>query len=134
MLGTVNGVAVGDDSVNDTFSGVVLPRPDSLAENYNFGERPAADGGVQPGQTATIGFWQNKNGQNLIKALNGGLDRDATGQLAGRHVPEHVRGRRRGQQPGRQDQRPGRRVLQDAVRAHRRRPLPAAARRRWTPR
>ena len=24
------------------------------------------------GQTATIGFWQNNNGQNLIKSLNGG--------------------------------------------------------------
>ena len=71
-LGTVNGVTVGNASVNDTFSGVVLPRPASLAENYNFGERPAANGGVTAGQTATIGFWQNKNGQNLIKSLNGG--------------------------------------------------------------
>lgn len=24
------------------------------------------------GQTATIGYWQNKNGQNLLKSLNGG--------------------------------------------------------------
>ncbi len=39
--------------------------------NYNFGER--IDGGeLTTGQTATIGFWQNKNGQNLIKSLNGG--------------------------------------------------------------
>ena len=72
ILGTVNGVAVGNNSVNDTFYGVVLPRPNSLAENYNFGERPVAASPVQHGQTATIGFWQNKNGQNLIKALNGG--------------------------------------------------------------
>jgi hypothetical protein len=71
-LGLVNGVSVGDSSVNDTFNGVVLPRPGSLAENYNFGERPPAEGQVVEGQTATIGFWQNKNGQNLIKALNGG--------------------------------------------------------------
>ncbi len=68
----VNGVVVGNASVNDTFSAVVLPRPGSLAENYNFGERPSADGDVTCGQTATIGFWQNKNGQNLIKSLNGG--------------------------------------------------------------
>jgi len=50
----------------------VLPQPDSDGQNYNFGERPLADGQVQSGQTATIGFWQNKNGQNLIKSLNGG--------------------------------------------------------------
>lgn len=72
ILGMVNGVAVGDTSVNDTFSGVVLPRPNSLAENYNFAERPPADGAVEQGQTAPIGYWQNKNGQNLIHSLNGG--------------------------------------------------------------
>lgn len=70
--GTVNGATVGDASVDDAFSALVLPGPGSLAENYNFGERPPSDGGVTAGQTATIGFWQNKNGQNLIKALNGG--------------------------------------------------------------
>ena len=32
------------------------------------------DGAVVPGQTATIGFWQNKNGQQLITSLNGGED------------------------------------------------------------
>jgi hypothetical protein len=40
--------------------------------NYNYGERPAATGPAQPGQTATIGFWNNKKGQALILALNGG--------------------------------------------------------------
>jgi hypothetical protein len=40
--------------------------------NYNFGERPPAGGSVQHGQTAGIGFWNNRNGQALIKALNGG--------------------------------------------------------------
>jgi hypothetical protein len=71
-LGTVNGVAVGSNAVNDTFSGVVFPRPGSTAENYNFGDRQVSEGGVSAGQTAAIGFWQNKNGQNLISALNGG--------------------------------------------------------------
>ncbi len=42
--------------------------------NYNFAERPVAGGEVAAGQTATIGFWQNKNGQKLLKALNGGSD------------------------------------------------------------
>jgi uncharacterized delta-60 repeat protein len=37
--------------------------------NYNFGEQPAATGPVQKGQTAGIGFWNNKNGQALIKSL-----------------------------------------------------------------
>src|SRR5207248_2106192 len=34
--------------------------------------RPATTGTAVAGQTATIGFWQNKNGQNLILSLNGG--------------------------------------------------------------
>ena len=42
------------------------------AMNYNYGEEPAATGPVQKGQTAGIGFWNNKNGQALINALNGG--------------------------------------------------------------
>jgi uncharacterized delta-60 repeat protein len=42
------------------------------AMNYNYGERPAATGSIKRGQTAGIGFWNNKNGQALIKALNGG--------------------------------------------------------------
>lgn len=71
-LGTVNGTPSGDATVNDQFSGIRLPQPGSDGVNYNFGERPAAGGQVSTGQTATIGFWQNKNGQALIKALNGG--------------------------------------------------------------
>ena len=71
-LGTVNGVVTGDASVSDQFSGIILPHPGSDGVNYNFGERPAAGGQVSTGQTATIGFWQNKNGQALINALNGG--------------------------------------------------------------
>jgi PKD repeat protein len=62
VLGTVNGVTVGNDAVNDVFSAVVLGRPGSLAENYNFGERVLSDGSVVAGQTATIGFWKKKNG------------------------------------------------------------------------
>jgi hypothetical protein len=71
-LGTVNGAAAGSAAINDTFSAVVLAQGGSVAENYNFGERPATTGGVAPGLTATIGYWQNPNGQNLIRSLNGG--------------------------------------------------------------
>ncbi|MBN2295619.1 MAG: hypothetical protein JXM70_24525, partial [Pirellulales bacterium] len=73
-LGTVNEVLTGDATVNDQFTGIMLPRPGSDGVNYNFGERPSADSSVTAGQAATIGFWQNKHGQALIKALNGGPD------------------------------------------------------------
>jgi len=73
VLGTINGVYVGSAAVNDTFSGIVIPHGGVLAENYNFGERAPTTGTVAAGQTATIGFWQNKRGQNLIQALNGGV-------------------------------------------------------------
>jgi hypothetical protein len=36
------------------------------------GEQPATSNPIQRGQTAGIGFWNSKNGQALIKALNGG--------------------------------------------------------------
>ena len=71
-LGTVNGITTGNASMNDQFSGIVLGSPESDAVNYNFGERPLPGSPVQSGQTAGIGFWQNKHGQNLIKSLNGG--------------------------------------------------------------
>ena len=69
-LGTVGGVYVGAAG-NDVLSGVVLAAG-QRAENYNFGERPAATGLNVSGQAAGIGFWQNKNGQKLLYALNGG--------------------------------------------------------------
>ena len=63
----VDGVV--DPVEGDKFSGIVLAAG-SQGVNYNFGER--VDGGqLSTGQTATIGFWQNKNGQALIKSLNG---------------------------------------------------------------
>ena len=43
------------------------------AMNNNYGEQPVATGGVRNDQTASIGFWNNKRGQALIKALNGGV-------------------------------------------------------------
>jgi hypothetical protein len=61
---------VVDPNGNDAFSGIELVAG-SQGVNYNFGER--MDGGQLPGDgvTATIGFWQNKNGQALIESLNG---------------------------------------------------------------
>jgi hypothetical protein len=66
------GTLGGNNSANDVISGIVVALPGSVGENYNFGERPLAGGGTSAGQTATIGFWQNNNGQALIESLNGG--------------------------------------------------------------
>jgi len=51
------------------------------ALNYNFAERPGSTGAVHSGQTAGIGFWNNKHGQGLIKALNGGGTQGTSTQL-----------------------------------------------------
>jgi parallel beta-helix repeat protein len=74
-----DGYAQGIDSVG-TAGGSLAGTDEFLVSlaagvhglNYNFGERPANGGAVQHGQTAGIGFWNNKNGQALIKSLNGG--------------------------------------------------------------
>jgi uncharacterized repeat protein (TIGR01451 family) len=71
VVGTVDGLTTGIVSANDVFSEIVLDEA-SVGENYNFGERPSAEGDVVAGQTATIGYWQNKNGQALLESLNGG--------------------------------------------------------------
>jgi hypothetical protein len=65
-VGTAGGSLVATDQL------LVPLAPEANGLNYNFGEQPTATGPVQKGQTAGIGFWNNKNGQALIKALNGG--------------------------------------------------------------
>jgi hypothetical protein len=67
-LGTGGGSIVENDRFCDIQIG---NRQDFF--NYNFGERPLAGSGVQQGQSASIGFWQNKNGQSLIKSFNGNV-------------------------------------------------------------
>jgi hypothetical protein len=64
------GTAGGALAAPDQFLVTLGPGIDGL--NYNFGERPAAGGSVQHGQAATIGFWNNRNGQALIRAFDGG--------------------------------------------------------------
>lgn len=74
-VGTAGGVY---DAVDRAFEEISL-QGDQLGVNYNFGERPTAGSAVAHGQTATIGFWQNKNGQALIKAFDdGGLNGTST--------------------------------------------------------
>lgn len=80
-LGTAGGI-VGEDQ----FTGIALSSGiDGL--NYNFGERPLAGSAVARGQTATIGFWQNKNGQNLLKALNGSANSTQLGDWLAATMP-----------------------------------------------
>jgi hypothetical protein len=64
--GNFGGTAVlnGDGSSAGTISGIVLPGCNNCAVNYNFGELS-----ICKGLTATIGFWHNCNGQNLIKSF-----------------------------------------------------------------
>ncbi len=63
------GTAGGTLSATDQFFVTLAQGTNGL--NYNFGEQPQGTGPVQKGQTATIGFWNNKNGQALINSFNG---------------------------------------------------------------
>ncbi|NQU75377.1 MAG: hypothetical protein HQ546_03550 [Planctomycetes bacterium] len=81
-LGTAGGTA-GDDLFSDVQLGVGI---DGM--NYNFGERPLAGSQVAAGQTATIGFWQNKNGQSLLKSLNGGVNSTQLGNWLAATFPK----------------------------------------------
>jgi hypothetical protein len=49
----------------------------------NFGLQPAAGDALRRGQTAGIGFWNNRNGQALLKSLNGGGTAGSATQLGG---------------------------------------------------
>ncbi|MEN6458982.1 MAG: SdrD B-like domain-containing protein [Thermoguttaceae bacterium] len=56
---------------NDQFTGIVL-QAGVRGINNNFAELQEASATLHHGQTATIGFWNNKRGQALINSLNGG--------------------------------------------------------------
>ena len=75
-VGTVNGAVAGaiDSLVADRLKGISIGAG-GVGFDYNFGEiafSSATGSALCTGDTATIGFWQNKNGQALIKSLNGG--------------------------------------------------------------
>ncbi|MFO0804997.1 MAG: SdrD B-like domain-containing protein [Gemmataceae bacterium] len=87
-----NGFADGLDEVgslggvlaNDLITSIHVGAGDR-GIGYNFSEH----GGValHRGQTATIGFWQNKNGQALLKSLNGGPNATALGNWLAASFP-----------------------------------------------
>src|SRR5262249_14275488 len=84
-LGTIDGVPAGAISAIDRFDLCLAARLDAL--HYNFAQPPAATGGVRAGQTASSGFWNNKNGQALMKALNGGASSTQLGDWLGATFP-----------------------------------------------
>jgi hypothetical protein len=67
-LGTLGGLAV----VQDVFSQVRLG-VNQNGLNYNFGEQPAPGAALAKGQSAGIGFWNNRNGQKLINSFGSQL-------------------------------------------------------------
>jgi hypothetical protein len=68
----VNLVGTGGGTISGaTFTVSLTAGEDAM--NYNYGDQPADSGSIGEGQTAGIGFWNNKNGQALIKGLNGGV-------------------------------------------------------------
>ncbi len=76
----------GNGSTNDRFSNINLGA-NQTGVNYNFGERSVGTSLVR-GDTATIGFWQNRNGQNLILSLNGGANRTNLGNWLASNFPK----------------------------------------------
>ena len=62
ILGSAGGTVVTASEMQLTLQG-------SNATDYDFTE---SGQGVQAGDTATIGFWQNKNGQALIQQVVAG--------------------------------------------------------------
>jgi probable HAF family extracellular repeat protein len=79
-VGTTGGSVVGDRfSVNLAVA--------SNGLNYNYGERPAAGSVLHRGLTAGIGFWNNRNGQVLIRSLNGGSASTRLGDWLGITFP-----------------------------------------------
>ncbi|WP_372898515.1 SdrD B-like domain-containing protein [Stieleria sp.] len=87
VVGTIDGIMTGLLDGNDVISGIVLQSgQDGI--NYNFGEIEIQNSGfLTEGQTATIGFWQNKNGQALLKSLNGGSEKTDLSQWLAESFP-----------------------------------------------
>ena len=67
-LGTgATGTTGASILANDIFK--VDLNADDDAINFNFGEITLTTGGLRKGDTATIGYWHNKNGQALIQGF-----------------------------------------------------------------
>ncbi|MFN5300033.1 MAG: SdrD B-like domain-containing protein [Planctomycetaceae bacterium] len=82
-VGTVNGDPRGTAG-SDQFS-VELVAGDAGVQ-YNFGELQDGDL-LATGDTATIGFWANRNGQAILRSLNGGPSSTALAQWLVQNFP-----------------------------------------------
>jgi hypothetical protein len=88
-IGNFNGVDNGVAG-NDVFSSIVITGGHQDGEDYNFGEvckTTTTTTTLCSGMTATIGYWQNKNGQALIKAMNGGSSKTNLGNWLANNFP-----------------------------------------------
>ena len=87
-VGTINGVTTGTlaTPTTDVIDAVLL-QLGSTGINYNFGEIANNTGSLRSGDTATIGFWHNNNGQALIKSLNGCSTATALGNWLAANFP-----------------------------------------------
>jgi hypothetical protein len=98
-IGTLGGELEDVDRffVELPYADALVPEAQTAGTNYNFGERPMADGEIGSNQTAGIGFWNNKHGQALIRSLNGSEDSTQLGDwlaatfvnLYGEHAGDH---------------------------------------------
>jgi hypothetical protein len=72
------GIPTNGTVSGDVISAINLSGGSNLV-HYDFGELTTAPP-IAHGDAATIGFWHNKNGQALIKSLNGGPNSTALAQ------------------------------------------------------
>ena len=75
---TISSLAVGSHSIKAVFNGDGIFET-SFSQVLLQTVNSASGTAVTTGQTATIGFWQNKNGQALINSLNGSASSTALG-------------------------------------------------------
>ncbi len=76
----------GNAGTNDRFSAINVGN-NARGINYNFGERITTGTALRSGDTATIGYWQNNNGQALIKSLNGSQNATNLGNWLASNFP-----------------------------------------------
>jgi hypothetical protein len=77
----LNGSAAAVVGSGNSATGLAIA--EGTVENVvNFGLQPAAGDALHRGQTAGIGFWNNKNGQALLKGLDGGTGTELGDWLA----------------------------------------------------
>jgi hypothetical protein len=76
----------GGQTFNDEFRNINLPAGFNGINN-NFGEVLPPGVAIRGGDTATIGFWHNRNGQALIRSVNGGSTATALGNWLASSFP-----------------------------------------------